>query len=130
MGVNEADGELFITSGSEFIRYWNYKAAEVKEQMQASGFNAPYTRPIKVENNAMAIALIHSELSEALEGLRHGNTLDDKIPEFTSAEAELADAVIRIMHLSVLNGWDVGSAIIAKMKFNATREHMHGGKLF
>jgi len=81
-------------------------------------------------NNGELLALIHSEVSEALEALRHGNPPDDKIPEFSGAEAELADVVIRIMDLSAARGWRVGDAIVAKMAFNGTREHKHGGKEF
>lgn len=81
-------------------------------------------------HDAELIALIHSELSEALEGLRAGNPPDDKIPQFSSAEAELADAVIRIMDMAAVRGWNVGGAIAAKIAFNATRPHKHGGKVF
>ena len=81
-------------------------------------------------HDAELIALIHSELSEALEGLRAGNPQDDKIPEFSNAEAELADAVIRIMDMAAVRGWNVGGAIAAKIAFNSTRPHKHGGKVF
>ncbi len=81
-------------------------------------------------NNGEALCLIHSEVSEALEALRVGNPPDDKIPEFSGAEAELADVVIRIMDLSHARGWNVGAAIIAKMEMNKGREKMHGGKKF
>lgn len=73
---------------------------------------------------------MHSELSEALEYMRHGNPPDDKIPEFSGLEAELADVVIRIMSYAGSNNLRISEAIVAKIKFNATREHMHGGKLF
>lgn len=81
-------------------------------------------------NDGELIALMHSELSEALEALRHGNPPDDKIPEFTGAEAELADTVIRILDMCAKRNWRIGEAIIAKMKYNKGREHKHGGKHF
>jgi len=77
-----------------------------------------------------AIALIHSELSEALVGLQHGNPADDKIPEFSSAEAEMADTVIRIMDLCYHRGWRLPEAVLRKIEFNRTRGHKHGGKKF
>lgn len=76
------------------------------------------------------IALIHSELSEALEGLRHGNPPDEHLPEFTSAEIEFADAVIRILDMADARGYRLAEAILAKHEFNQGREHRHGGKRF
>ena len=72
------------------------------------------------------LCLIHSEISEALEALRYGNPPDDKVPEFTGVETELADAVIRIMDLAHARGWRVAQAVEAKMKFNTGRPYKHG----
>lgn len=81
-------------------------------------------------NEGEIIALIHSELSEALEALRHGNPADDHIPEFSGLEAEYADVIIRIMDHAAAMGLRVGDAVMAKVGYNAGRARMHGGKRF
>ncbi len=70
---------------------------------------------------ATKVALIHSEVSEALEGFRKG--LPDKhLPHRSNAEVELADAMIRILDLAGQQGFEIGTAIMEKMAYNATRE--------
>jgi NTP pyrophosphatase (non-canonical NTP hydrolase) len=81
-------------------------------------------------NDGELIALMHSELSEALEGLRHGNPASKHIPQFTTVEEELADVIIRIMDFAIAKKHRIAEALVAKVAFNATREFMHGGKKF
>lgn len=81
-------------------------------------------------NDGEKIALMHSELSEALDALRHGNPPSDHIPEFSGVEEELADTIIRIMDYAQHKGLRVAEALIAKAAFNDARPYRHGGKRF
>lgn len=66
------------------------------------------------------LCLIHSEVSEAMEGHRKG-LQDDKLPHHPMIGVELADAVIRIGDLAGALNIDLGPIIAEKMEFNANR---------
>jgi NTP pyrophosphatase (non-canonical NTP hydrolase) len=79
-------------------------------------------------NDGELIALMHSELSEALEHLRHGNPPSDHIPTFSGVEEEMADVVIRVLDFCSARNLRITEAINAKLLFNAGRGYKHGGK--
>lgn len=69
---------------------------------------------------ATVMALIHSEVSEALEGIRKG-TMDDHLPHRPTVEVELADAMIRIFHFCGARGLDLEGAVQEKREYNLHR---------
>jgi NTP pyrophosphatase (non-canonical NTP hydrolase) len=68
------------------------------------------------------LALIHSEVSEALEADRKGD-----VENFAE---ELADVCIRIFDLCGSKGIDLEKAIFEKMERNKGRTYKHGGKAY
>ncbi|MFK7240452.1 hypothetical protein ABBZ27_09915 [Acinetobacter baumannii] len=66
------------------------------------------------------LCLIHSEISEAMEGHRK-NLMDDKLPHRSMLEVELADAVIRICDMAGGLGLDLDGAIHEKLEYNKQR---------
>lgn len=67
------------------------------------------------------IALMHSELSEGLEGQRK-NLADDHLPQYPMEAVEYADAIIRILDVCGYHGYDIGVILDAKRAYNAIRE--------
>ncbi len=66
------------------------------------------------------IALMHSELSEMLEGDRK-DLMDEHLPHRKSIEVEAADLLIRLMDVSKGYGLDLAGAYVEKRAYNASR---------
>lgn len=70
------------------------------------------------------LALIHSEVSEALEGLRK-NLNDNHLPNVKMFDAELADVFIRTLDVISVFGKDFAKTVIDKCDYNNTRTDHH-----
>ncbi len=110
------DIELHAYRGLKFAQHLAHETAA-----NAGWYTDPATgRPIQ-RNIGEVIALMHSELSEALEAARK-DLKDDKLPHRPGIEVEFADCVIRIFDTCAALGFDLAGAFIEKNRFNKTRE--------
>lgn len=93
------------------------------QSLHAGWWHDPETgEPLELtpERFAQKLCLIHSEVSEAMEGHRKG-LMDDKLPHRHMTEVELADAVIRIYDLAGRAGYDIVGAMLEKLEYNSQR---------
>ena len=85
---------------------------------------------------ATKLCLVHSEVSEAMEGVRK-DLMDTHLPHRKMVEVELADVLIRVFDLAGALDLDLGGALVEKMVYNKKRpDHKlenrggEGGKKF
>lgn len=115
---NEA--EVYMRNGLKVCIGMCHKASLMRgwweDALDKEGKWVPYIKYIQ----GTKLALVHSEVSEALEGLRK-DKMDEHLPDRSSIEVELADALIRIFDLAGQMNLDLGMAVVEKMRYNAVR---------
>jgi hypothetical protein len=107
-----------INTAADILQYECHQAAKtagwwVDPKTGASITDNPYCFSSK-------LGLVHSEISEAMEGDRK-DLMDDKLPHRKMREVELADAVIRIFDMAGAYQMDLAGAIAEKMYYNQSR---------
>lgn len=76
------------------------------------------------------LALVMTEIAEAIEAHRNGDRMDDHLPMYRGMDVEMADAVIRIMTICAERGVNLAELVAAKMEYNKKRPVRHGGKSY
>ena len=89
--------------------------------MDAGWYSNPETGEPIERNFGEAVALIHSELSEALEADRKGVLADQKLPHRGGVEVELTDVIIRLFDIAEYRGYDIGGTFVEKCRINKNR---------
>lgn len=116
--------DIVALTDEEVIAYRGLRAAQ--RLLHATAVNSgwykdPQTGQTIQRNFGEMVALMHSELSEALEAHRK-NLMDDKLPHRNGIEVEFADCIIRILDTAEALGLDVAAAIIEKNRYNQQRK--------
>lgn len=86
---------------------------------------------LRGRNIGELLALVHSEVSEALESYRDGDmtTTYEEDGKPVGFPSELADTIIRVLDLAEYLNINIQQEVVNKMTYNLTRPYRHGGKV-
>jgi len=108
---------------SEAMAHHGLQEAQIlahRTATDAGWYRDPGTGLPVQRNVGEVIALMHSELSGALEGWRK-DLMDDHLPHRKMIEVEFADCIIRILDTGAAMGLDIAGAVIEKNRYNRQR---------
>jgi hypothetical protein len=128
------DPESYYNFDNEFsywpsIKFYFARASDAIHHHNKKWWVDLHTGEPVERNVGELLCLVHSEISEAMEGHRKSLT-DDKLPHRPSMEVEIADAIIRLLDIGAGLKLDVPGALVEKCQFNVTRrDHSREARL-
>jgi NTP pyrophosphatase (non-canonical NTP hydrolase) len=95
----------------------------ILDEVSAKGFQCPdgIETPEAATQMMEKLMLVVTEVGEAAEAVRH-----DDVENF---KEEIADSIIRLLHIAGAMGIDIELEVGAKMRKNADRPYLHGKRL-
>lgn len=120
--VHEANKKWWVclncTENGDYRSQCSLETEHCPPHAHNSYIKCPFCNGTKIakRNVGEMIALMHSELSEALEGDRKG-LKDDKLPQYEMVDVEMVDCIIRIFDFLGQKGIDVEQIFRDKMEF-------------
>ncbi len=89
------------------------------------------TKPMAPNDVLASLMLVTGEVAEASEDVRDGKmeTYWDEKGKPCGFPTEIADVMIRCIHLASMLKIDIAKEVATKMEYNYTRSYRHGGKL-
>jgi len=137
--MEKPSAEFAKLMSNEFKQKAVHVLVELGEQCYQTAIRKGWWQAGDQRSEVELIALMHSELSEALEEYREkGKHLDkewlSRVTESGKPEgllSEYADVIIRIFDAVAHRGEmaQLASMLLAKMAYNETRPFRHGGKV-
>ena len=104
-----------------YVRVINVLSKEIhQDNVDAGWWTDLDTGEKKKRNMGELLCLVHSEVSEALEGYRK-DLMDDKLTHRKMFEVELADVLIRLFDIAGSEGINLGTVMQEKIEFNKIR---------
>jgi NTP pyrophosphatase (non-canonical NTP hydrolase) len=111
--------------------WWPSFTPAARAALESLAERKPVEVPTPERGIPELLCLVHSEVSEALEAWREGSGFGvdfDANGKPVGLASELADVVIRVADMCGYFGIDLERAVLAKLEYNRTRPHRHGGK--
>ena len=117
MTIHDTDNNGYIITTHDYL----HAAREIRKLVELCHGSAKAAHWWDKERNVPEmLCLIHSEISEAMEGYRK-DRWDEHLPKRKSIEVELADALVRIFDLAGGLNLSLGEAFAEKICYNQDR---------